>query len=108
VYADFKTDGTYIIKIGAWASKIHLYGSYSLHDGIIEIDTSKIDDILISNRFLIKDANPYDESRKPEYDRLETKKYLIQIDRSGNEIKLRHVFEDTLPYRFEIVINNMK
>lgn len=57
VYADFKTDGTYIIKSGSWASKIHVYGKYTVHDSIIEIDRSGIDQILVSNRLLIRNTN---------------------------------------------------
>lgn len=108
VYADFKTDGTYIIKSGAWASKKHFYGKYILHDSIIQIDTSNLDNVLTSNRFLIKYANIEEERQKPDYDRLNTDKYLVQIDRFGNMVKARQIFKDTLPYRFEIVIDNMR
>jgi len=108
VYADFKTDGTYIIKSGAWASRTHLYGKYSLRDSIIEIDTLNIDKILTSNRFLIKYSNLEEEKQKPDYESLETAKYLVQIDRAGNEIRARQIFYDTLPYRFEIVVDHTR
>lgn len=108
VYADFKTDGTYIIKSGAWASRIHLYGKYSLRDSIIEIDTSNIDKILTSNRFLIKYSNLEEEKQKADYESLETAKYLVQINKAGNEIRARQIFEDTLPYRFKIVVDHTR
>ena len=108
VYADFKNDGTYIIKSGSWASKIHFYGMYILHDSIIEIDTNNLDKVLTSNRFLIKRADLEREKFRPKYDRLKTENYLVQIDKDGNEIKARKFREETLPYKFEIVVDNRK
>ena len=108
VYADFKNDGTYIIKSGAWASRTHFYGKYILHESIIQIDTSNLDKVLTSNRFLIKHANLEDEKYRPDYDRLNTENYLVQIDKGGNEIKARKLSEETLPYKFEVVVDNRK
>ncbi len=108
VYADFKTDGTYIIKSGAWASRTHFYGKYILHDSIIQIDTSNLDKVLTSNRFLIKRANLEQEKYRPEYDKIDTRNYLVQIDKDGNEILARQVMEETLPYKFEVVIDDRK
>jgi hypothetical protein len=114
VYADFKTDGTYIIKSGSWASRIHLYGKYTLHDSIIEIDTSRINNVLVSNRFLIKHSIHDEEIKKPSNDKLDTEKYLVQIDKTGDIIKTRPMGEDSLgttvylPFRFEVVVDNAK
>lgn len=114
VYADFKKDGTYIIKSGSWASRIHIYGIYNLRDSIIEIDTSNIDDVLISNRFLIKYSNSKEEIIKPSYVKLDTKKYLVQINKKGDIIKTWPMGEDSLgnivylPFRFEVVVDNTK
>jgi hypothetical protein len=108
VYADFKNDGTYIIKTGAWASRTHFYGKYILRDSIIQIDTSDFDEVLTSNRFLIKHTNLNKEKYRPDYDRLNTEKYLVQIDNDGNEIKTRKINEEILPYKFEILVDNRK
>ena len=108
VYADFKNDGTYIIKSGEWASRTHFYGKYILHDSIIQIDTSNLDKVLTSNRFLIKHANLEEEKYRPDYDRLNTENYLVQINKVGNEIMTRKLSEETLPYKFEIVVDNRK
>lgn len=108
VYADFKSDGTYIIKSGAWASRKHLYGKYILTDSTIQIDTSNIDNVLTSDRFIIKHADLEKEKYRPNYDRLETEKYLVQIDKNGNEILARRLSEETLPYKFEIIVDNRK
>lgn len=108
VYADFKDDGTYIIKSGAWASRKHFYGKYILHDSIIQIDTSNLDKVLTSNSFLIKRTNLEKEKYRTDYDRLKTENYLVQIDKDGNEIKTKKLREETLPYKFEIVIDNRK
>ena len=108
VYADFKADGTYIIKSGAWASRKHLYGKYILKDSIIQIDTSNIDNVLTSDRFLIKHANLEKEKYRPDYDRIETETYLVQIDKKGNEILARELFEENLPFKFEVVIDTRK
>ena len=108
VYADFKTDGTYIIKSGSWASRTHFYGNYVLQDSIIQIDTSHLDKVITSNRFLIKHTNLEKEKYRPDYDRLKTEKYLVQIDKEGNEILARKLSVETLPYKFEILIDNRK
>ncbi|OQP53479.1 hypothetical protein A4H97_23860 [Niastella yeongjuensis] len=112
VYADFKTNGTYFIRSGSWGSKKHFYGKYHLYDSIIELDRSGLDDVLISNRFLLKHSNPEEEKKKPDNDRLSTPEYLIQINKSGAEIKARYMGRDTtgvelyIPYRFEITMDN--
>lgn len=108
VYADFKNDGTYIIKSGPWASKKHYYGKYILQDNIIQIDSNNPDIVLTSNRFLIKNTKIEEEKFRPDYDRLETKNYLVQIDIKGNEIIARKVSDETLPYKFEIVVDNRR
>ena len=102
VYADFKNDGTYIIKSGPWASKKHFYGKYILQNNIIQIDTNNLDIVLTSNRFLIKNTKLEEEKFKPDYDRLETKNYLVQIDITGNEIIAGKVSNKTLPNKFEV------
>lgn len=113
VYADFKTNGTYIIKSGAWGSKKHVYGNYTLRDNIIEIDTSHIDDILVSKQFLIKKVNSLEEVNFPVSYRLNSKKYLVQLDETGGEIKSRYWGKDNsgneiyLPYRLKVVIDNL-
>ncbi|OJY81329.1 MAG: hypothetical protein BGP13_15115 [Sphingobacteriales bacterium 40-81] len=114
VYADFKTDGTYVIKSGAWGSKKHFYGKYGLQGSLIEIDTSNIDDILVSNRFLIKQTNPEEEIKLPLSARLRSEKYLVQIDETNKEMKLRYPGKDSagneiyLPYRFELIVDKSK
>ena len=108
VYADFKNDGTYIIKSGSWASRTHFYGKYILHDSIIQIDTNNLDKVLTSNFFLIKRTNLAKEKFRPDLDRIQTKNYLVQIDKDGNEIETRKLREEALPYKFEIVVDNRK
>ena len=106
VYADFKTDGSYIIKSGAWASRRHFYGAYTLNDSLIQIDTTNLDNVVSSGRFLIKNTNLEKEKYRPDYDKLNTEKYLVQIDKNGKEILARKIHEETLPYKFEIVVDN--
>jgi hypothetical protein len=112
VYADFKTNGTYIIRSGSWGSKTHFYGKYDLHDSIIELDRSDLDDILRSNTFLIKHSNREEEMQRPVYDRLNTPEYLVQLNKNGAEINARCMGRDTtgvelcIPYRFEISLDN--
>ena len=108
VYADFKNDGTYIIKSGSWASRTHFYGKYILYDSIIQIDNSNLDTVLTSNIFQIKRVNLEKEKFRPDYDRLKTKNYLVQIYKDGNEIKTRKLGVENLPYKFEIVVDNRK
>ncbi len=110
VYADFKTDGTYIIKSGSWASKIHVYGKYTLQDSIIEIDRPGIDQILVSNRLLLRNTNFEDEMKNRAFNRIRTEKYLVQIDNRGELIKNCLLGKDStgaaifVPYQFEVVM----
>ena len=83
VYADFKRNGEYIIKSGSWASKKYFYGNYSIKDSIINLDRKEFDNILISNKFVIrKIASVSSKNRK-----CEEKNYLVQLDQNGMEIK---------------------
>ena len=105
VYADFKTDGTYIIKSGSWASRKHFYGRYILKDSIIQTDRDRFDKVLTSNLFAIRDIDPNTERNKPGYARVEGRNYLVQIDSSGSEILGRDIFEEILPYKFVITLD---
>ena len=64
--------------------------------------------VLTSDRFLIKHANLEKEKYRPDYDRIETETYLVQIDKKGNEILAREVFEENLPFKFEVVVDTRK
>jgi hypothetical protein len=113
VYADFKTDGTYIIKSGSWASKIHVYGKYTLQDSIIEIDRPGIDQILVSNRLLLRNTNFEEEMKNRAFNRIRTEKYLVQIDHRGELIKNCLLGKDSVGepifvlFQFEVVMDNM-
>jgi hypothetical protein len=113
VYADFKTNGTYVIMSGPWATRKHHYGNYTLQGNIIKIDSRHLDDVLQSNVLVIKDSDPEDERKRPESDRLDTRRYLVQINNQGGEIKARYMGKDSagrdeyIPYRFKIVVDNM-
>lgn len=108
VYADFKKNGEYIIKSGSWASRKHFYGKYSLKDSLITIDRKKFDDVLITDKFVIRNiSNAFGEN-----DNGKTKKYLIQIDENSKEIKNRLLGFDKSKneiydrYFFEVIEDN--
>jgi len=109
VYAYFKVDGTYFIRSGSWGSKKHFYGNYTLKDSIIKLDKSNLDNVLTSNTFVIRHSNSEVEKTRPDYDRIESKKYLVQLDSGGHEIIARCIsidnagIKDCMPYKFEIV-----
>jgi hypothetical protein len=109
VYAYFKKDGTYFIRSGVWGSKKHFYGSYKIKDSIIILDRSNLDEVLVSNTLVIRHSNLEYEKTRPDYDRIETDKYLVQLDSNGKEIIARCIsinnngIEDCMPYKFEVV-----
>ena len=110
VYADFKKNGEYIIKSGSWASRQHFYGKYSIKDSLITIDRKKFDDVLITDKFVIRNiSNAFGEN-----DNGKTKKYLIQIDKNSKEIKNRLSGYDKSKneiydsYFFEVIEDNRK
>jgi len=108
VYADFKKNGTYIIKSGSFASKKHFYGNYSIEDSLITVDRKKFDKVLVTNKLVIRNiVNAFgnDQSDK-------SKKYLIELDQNYKEIKNSCRYDDKsknfIPtsYKFEIVEDN--
>ena len=110
VYADFKQDGTYIIKSGSWGSRKHFYGKYSIEDSIIKVDRKTFDDVLVSNTFVIRKVNnAFGKDEKNG-----TRNYLIELDRNGKEIKNRLIDFDKAKneiydsYKFEITTDNRK
>jgi hypothetical protein len=81
---DFKTDGNYIMANGSGLGQSYFYGTYSLNDSIITIDKSKIDNVIVSNKLVIRTENYYPK------DSLELLKsnanYITQIDNKGMEV----------------------
>ncbi len=109
VYADFKKNGEYVIKSGSWASKKHFYGKYLINDSIITLDKNEFDNVLISNRFVIRNKSA-DENKNTN----DLKKYIVQIDMNGKEIKNLETY-DIKPtrlintsYEFDIIEYNRK
>ena len=110
VYADFKKNGDYIIKSGSWASKEHFYGKYSIEDSLIKLDRKKFDDVLVTDKFVIrKIINAFGEDDKDK-----TRNYIIGLDQNGKEIKNRLVDFDKSKneiydsFKFEIIEDNRK
>lgn len=109
VYADFKTNGKYVIKSGSWASKEHFYGTYIIKDSLITVDRERFDDILVSDKFVIrKIQNAFGE------DDAEIKNYLIEVNQNGMLIKNwllnfdksgREIYDS---FKFEIMEDNRK
>jgi hypothetical protein len=96
VYADFKKNGEYIILSGSWANKQHFYGVYNLKDSTINMDRNYFDDILVTDKLVIrkiKDAFGENDNGK-------IRKYLIEINQNGREIDNN--------CKFEIIEDNRK
>jgi hypothetical protein len=110
VYADFKKNGKYIIKSGSWASKKHFYGNYSIKDSLITLDRKYFDDVLVTNKLVIRNiVNAFGDDKSGK-----SKKYLIELDQNYKEIKNRLVDYDKSKneiynsFKFEIVEDNRK
>ena len=108
VFADFKKNGEYIIESGSWASKKHFYGKYSIEDSLIKVDRQNFDDVLVTNKFVIrKITNAFGEDFKGK-----TRNYLIELDQNGKELKNKLVDFDKSKkeiydsFKFEIVEDN--
>ena len=105
IYADFKLNGEYIIKSGSWASRTHFYGNYSINDSIIILEKTLEDEILMTNRLLIR--KEIDSAQK-------WKSHMIAIDSKGLDMKNRIVGFNKNGKRiyesceFEITIDNRK
>lgn len=110
VYADFKKNGEYIIKSGSWASRQHFYGTYTLEDNLIIVDRKSFDDVLITNKFVIRGiTNAFGEN-----DNGKTKNYLIQLNENSKEIKNRlsgyNKYKNEIydSYFFEVIEDNRR
>ncbi len=96
-YIDLKTDNTYIIKSGSWASKIHYYGKYNFDkkDSIITFDKNLNNGTINSNRMKIVKYKNYIINDNKYH------KFLIQIDNNNKEIE-NSDNSSWKHYRFEI------
>lgn len=75
---DFRKDGTY--KLTSWSIGADIYrGNFTLKDSIITIDKSKIENAIVSNRFVIRQDGDIDSKG-------EKKKSIYQIDLQGRII----------------------
>jgi hypothetical protein len=102
-FTDFKKNGEYIVVVGSWASRIHYYGTYKINDSIIILDKSDFNNILTTDRLVIRNL---DNIKKDTYkDKvISIKKQLIQIDKNGKEIPRDYYLEN---FRLPIVIDNL-
>ena len=110
VYADFKENGSYIIKTGSWASKQHFYGKYHIKDSLIILDKNYFDEFLVTNKFVIRRVtNTFTKENNKKVE-----KYLIQLDQSNKEIKNKIVDFDKSKnaiygsFKYEIIEDNRK
>lgn len=113
VYADFKTDGTYFIRSGSWASRKYYYGKYTLNDSVIKLDRPGFDNILVSNTLIIRNTNADDEKQYPTPFRMETPLYLVQSNLFGDGIHTFKTIDSAgnrvdVPERFKITTDNRK
>ncbi len=78
VSIDFRKDGTY--KLTSWSLGADIYrGKFTIKDSIITIDKSKIENCIVSNRFVIRQDGEIDSTGKRE-------KSVYQIDQQGQVI----------------------
>jgi len=103
-YADFKKNGEYVIISGPWASRTHFYGNYVIKDSIITVDRKEFDDVLTTNRFVIRNSDSIIQENYKNKE-IMIDKYLIQIDENGKEIKRKY---NQRNFRLRIVIDNIK
>lgn len=89
VYADFKKNGEYIIKSGSWGSKKRFYGKYILKDNLIIVDRKYFDEVLTTDKFLIrKIENAFDQN-----DNGKIKTYLVKLNKNEKELDNDYLFE---------------
>lgn len=83
---DFKENGNYIMANGSGLGQVYFYGTYTIKDSVITIDKSNIDNVITSNRFVVRNSQyflPLDSVNKVDTTRAN---YFTQIDEQGNEI----------------------
>ena len=65
VSIDFRKDGTY--KLTSWSLGADIYrGKFTIKDSIITIDKSRIENCIVSNRFVIRQDGEIDSTGKQE------------------------------------------
>ena len=91
---DFKKNGNYVMANGSGLGQSYFYGKYKMKDSIITIDKNEIDNVIETNKFVIRN-DPYfpKESQKTEAN------YITQIDENGNEVDQNLRFRVTVDNR---------
>lgn len=83
---DFKANGNYIMANGSGLGQVYFYGTYTIKDSVITIDKSTIDNVITSNRFVVRNAQyflPLNTVNKVDTTKAN---YFTQIDKQGKEI----------------------
>jgi len=83
---DLKENGEYIMENGSAMGATYYYGMYSMKDSTITLDVSNIDNVLKSNRLVLRTIqNVYPQDPTAD-DAKQSSTYLIQIDSQGREL----------------------
>ena len=78
VSIDFRKDGTY--KLTSWCLGADIYrGKFTIKDSVIIIDQTKIENVIVSNKFVIRQDGELDSTGKRE-------KSVYQVDQQGQVI----------------------
>jgi len=83
---DLKENGTYIMSNGSGLGESYFYGTYTIKDSIITIDKSSIDNVITSDRLVVRNSQyylPLDTLNKVDTTKAN---YFTQIDKQGKEI----------------------
>jgi len=96
---DLKENGNYIIANGSGLGQDYFYGTYTIKDSIITLDKSQIDNVITSNRLVVRNSQyflPLDTVNKVDTTKAN---YFTQIDNQGKEINSELRFRVTIDNR---------
>lgn len=97
---DLKENGDWIIANGSGLGQSYFYGSYSIIDSIITLDEIDFDEVLNSDKLVIRTMTTVFKQHATEVEDTIHTDYLIQIGKNGKELNT--------DVRFRVLVDNRK
>lgn len=92
---DLKENGNYVMANGSGLGQSYFYGTYTINDSIVTLDKSNIDQVISTNKLVIRTVTNIYEQDTIEGEDTTYTDWIFQIDRNGKELNTGFHFRVT-------------
>jgi hypothetical protein len=84
---ELKENGNYIMANGSGLGQSYFYGTYSINDSIVTLDKSNIDNVIVTNKLVIRTITNIFQQDTIEGEDTTYENYIYQLDKNGNTLE---------------------